>query len=266
MKKLKVGIPDGGAPIGQNPVLRDIFDIENKDAIETLLSTIILGEAQGVILSGCLATGSAGNFAISAGYIFVDAKVLRYPGSTGNSATQYLKIATATEESGVFADGVTRAFIDVETAVEFSTSGGGSGTQYVTLAFATAGLTLSERVGGLINDDAVIDQHLLEARVKIESGTAQLLTKVIDIGNWNMQSSPTVSVTHGLTLSKIVSWNVVVIKDDSTRKAMLQGLAGSSTVIASTFELARTTGEAFDHVDWNAPTFQRGHIYVEYEE
>jgi len=48
MKKLKTTIPDGGAPLGQFPVLRDIFDIETKDAIEAMLSTVIIGETEGI--------------------------------------------------------------------------------------------------------------------------------------------------------------------------------------------------------------------------
>lgn len=155
MKKLKAIIPDGGAPLGQFPVLREIFDTESKNAIEAMLSSVIIGQTQGVILSGCLATGTAGNFAISAGYIFVDGEVLEYLGSTGNSTTVYLKKSTVTEDSGVFADGATKAYIDVNQATAYTTTGGGSGTQYITLVFAVAGQTLADRMGDFINDGTI---------------------------------------------------------------------------------------------------------------
>lgn len=152
MKRLKSSIPNGGAPLGQFPVLRDIFDTENKDAIEALLTTITDGETQGVILSGCEVSGTSGNFAISAGYVYLDGKVLRYPGGSGFSATRYLQKASDTEESGTFADTVVRAYIDVEAAEDAGSAPGG-GVQYVTVTFSGGGQRLVDLLI-TINDQA----------------------------------------------------------------------------------------------------------------
>jgi hypothetical protein len=155
MKKLKATIPDGGAPLGKFPVIRELFDDENKQAIEAILNSVLDGDTEGVILKGCVMSGTAGDFAISAGYIYADGEVLEYSGGSGFSATQYLKKGTVTEESGVFADGLSKAFIDVNVSEAYATTGGGSGTQYITMAFGTAGRTLKNSIGDVINDGVV---------------------------------------------------------------------------------------------------------------
>lgn len=285
MKKLKAIIPTGGAPLGQFPVLRDIFDSETKNAIEAMLSSVIIGETQGVILSGCLATGTAGAFSISAGYIFVDGEVLEFLGSGGHSSTKYLKKAAVTEESGVFADGGTKAYIDVNQADQFSSSGGGAGTQYVTLAFATPGQTLAARMGDFINADSVDgskiadesinsehyadgsidDEHLADARVK--SVGVQLLTKILEIGDWNMDSFGASSlIIHGITLAKIRSVTAIIRNDADTVYNSLEGLGeGGSSAVTSTIQLTRLAAGAFDTTDYDSTSYNRGWITVTYE-
>jgi hypothetical protein len=334
MKKLKLTIPDGGAPLGQFPVIRELFDEETKDAIEAMLSTVIIGQTEGVILSGCLATGTAGNFAISAGYIFVDGLVLRYPGTSGHSATQYLKIATATEESGVFADGGTKAYIDVNTAINFSTSGGGTGTQYITLAFATAGITLASRIGDILNDNIVTTAKILDSNVtanklatnavtsvkinalavttakidalavtlakmaansvdsdqyvdgsiddvhlandKVTSVGVQLLIKVVDIGDWDMDadSAPAVAPTHGLTVSKIRSVSALIRDDAGTglydigigNTVGTSLLNGSVLINGANIQLHRVTPGDFDNTSFDtSSSYNRGFVTIIYE-
>lgn len=118
MRKLKTTIPNGGAPLLEFPVLRTLFDVETKDAIEALLNSITNGDTEGLILSGCTVSGTAGNFAISSGYVYLDGEVLLYSGGSGFSATRYLQKATVTEEGGVFADTVTRNYINVNEATD----------------------------------------------------------------------------------------------------------------------------------------------------
>jgi hypothetical protein len=141
MKRLKPTIPNGGSPLGQYPVLREIFDEENKDAIEAILTSITDGQTQGVILSGCVAAGATPNGTLTAGFVYLDGKVLRLPAQTGLTWPVYIAEAAATEEGGVFADSVTRQYIDVEEA-EVVTSIPGAG-QYVTITDqSTQGRTL----------------------------------------------------------------------------------------------------------------------------
>lgn len=143
MKKLKPTIPNGGSPLGAYPILREIFDDESKDAIEAILNALIDPQTEGVVLSGCIASGLSPNISVTEGYIYVDGEVLRYPGETGLTTPFYLKKDTVMEEGGVFADTVFRNYIDVHTAISFTTIGGGSGTQYIDFdVFSLVGRTL----------------------------------------------------------------------------------------------------------------------------
>ena len=98
------------------------------------------------------------------------------------------------------------------------------------------------------------------------------LEKVIDIGDWNMTSSATLSVAHGLTLSKIRGFDVVIIKDGSTELIPLSAAGsgytevdGSFTVGATNVDMGRRTGGLFD-VSGNFITtsFNRGFITIRY--
>jgi len=290
MKRLKSTIPDGGAPLGEFPVLKDIFDTENKDAIEALLTSITDGETEGVILSGCKVSGSSGDFDISAGYVYLDGKVLRYPGGEGFSATRYLQKASDTEESGTFADTVVRAYIDVEAAEDAGSAPGG-GVQYVTVTHASGGRTLKDRMGDIINDDAVTvakmaansvdsaqyvdgsidDAHLATDRVK--SVGVQLLTKVIEIGDWNMDVDATINVPHGLSINSIRSVFILIRNDDNDLYTPLEhfnnGPVGAydtgSFQIGSTNIVIRRESE-YDNVNYDATSYNRGWITITYEE
>lgn len=257
MKRLKTSIPNGGAPLGEFPVLRDLFDTENKDAIEALLSSITDGETEGVILSGCEVSGTAGDFDISEGYVYLDGKVLRYPGGTGFSATTYLQKAADTEESGTFADTVIKAYIDVETA-EDAGSARGSG-QYVTVTFADGGQTLKDLIGN---------------PVQTEQGETKIKMKVIEIGDWDLDTDMTVTVTHGLTLSSIRSVSVTIRNDaDDTYYTFPAGLnnsgdyleVGGFEIDGTNVKISRTSSPVLDSTDYDSTSYNRGWITITYE-
>jgi hypothetical protein len=264
MKRLKTTIPDGGAPLGQFPVLRDIFDTENKDAIEALLTSITEGETEGVILSGCAVTGTAGNFAISAGYVYLDGKVLRYAGGSGFSATRYLQKAADTEETGAFADTVVRAYIDVETA-EDAVSAPGGGVQYVTVTFASGGRTLNDLINIKIDNRAVLNDGNTGAATTIK-------TKIIEIGDWNMDITSSVNIPHGLAANKIRSVHVIIrnnldnlyspspATDTFTQFELTHNYDATNVIIS------RPNGGVFDSTNYDSTSFNRGWITITYED
>jgi len=256
MKKLKTTIPDGGAPLGEFPVIRKLFDEENKNAIEALLYSITEGETEGVILKGCEVTGTAGDFDIAEGYIYCDGEVLYYAGGTTFAATQYLELETPTEESGTFADAVSRAFIDVRQASEFASAGGGAGTQYVTIAHGATPRTLKDALG--------------DSFVGIESSTPALLTKVIEIGDWNMDTDGSILVTNPIgDKDKIRNIEVMIRPDVGVFLQFNYKLdrdgAGFIDVGSTNIVLARTGAGLFDSADFDSTSYNRGWIALTYE-
>jgi hypothetical protein len=271
MKRLKATIPNGGAPLGQFPVLRDIFDTETKDAIEALLISIVDGETEGVILSGCEVTGTSGNFAISAGYVYLDGKVLRYAGGSGFSATRYLQKAADTEETGAFADAVVRAYIDVETAEDAGSAPGG-GVQYVTVTHASGGRTLNDLIKqqatttvrgmaeiatqGEVNDGSddnrivtpnkianatgIIDtQQLADNAVTNNKIDGETFFKVgrFNVDNWDMNTAPSYTVdisSLGLSTQKDILFAFFNLWDDSGDSVNVFGGSGDITTDSET--------------------------------
>lgn len=97
-------------------------------------------------------------------------------------------------------------------------------------------------------------------------------TKVIAIGDWNMDSTGTLNVAHGLTLSKIRDVGVMIITDGSAfiiPLVVVDGLGavqGSiSQVNATEVRLYRIPSGLFDGTAYNATGFNRGWITITYE-
>lgn len=108
---------------------------------------------------------------------------------------------------------------------------------------------------------------------------AEVLTKIIPIGNWNMQTTGTLAVAHGLTLSKIRSVSAMINIDTSNALYPLTGLVnttpgGSAFADATNINLFRFsdaqaayTGSlsAYENASFSAVAgFNRGWITIEY--
>lgn len=247
MRKLKTTIPDGGAPLLEFPTLKTLFDTENKDAIEVLLNSVVDGETQGVILKGCIATAgaTAGNIDISSGYVYLDGEVLKYPGETDVASPRYIKKATVTEEGGEFADGVIKNYIEVHTAIGFTATTGGAGTQYIEVTSSKAGRSLSD-----------ITKN-------------KLRTKIIDIGDWNMDLDATKQVTHGLAdQTKIRTVDVIIRSDDNVvmQPLVSPNAGGIDDINATVINLFRESAGLFDGTFYDSTSFNRGWITIGYLE
>lgn len=287
MKKLKQTIPDGGAPLLELPVIREIFDDENKDAIEALLYSIVDGETEGMILKGCEVTGTSGDFDVAEGYIYVDGEVLYYAGSTENSTALYLKKATVTEESGVFEDAVTKAFIDVHTATEFSTTGGGSGTQYVDVSHGSTRRTLvqaitdnsgfslpvnsvdsDQYVDGSINEEHIADSQVIKNASGIGS---DIKIKTANLPSWNMDTTASVTFDPGIGVlngMNVLMVQIIIFSDltDPNRPIEAGGYWEVNASDAEEIRVYRTSGGVFDDAEYNATGFNRGRAVLIYSE
>lgn len=94
-----------------------------------------------------------------------------------------------------------------------------------------------------------------------------LHTTVIQIGDWDMDTTTGVSISHGLTLSKIRSISVIVYADAGIAIYDFNGANGESNTVvadATTVGLDRLTGGVFDSISFNQTSFNRGWITIQH--
>lgn len=170
---------------------------------------------------------------------------------------------------------------------------------------ATDSVNASEIVAGAVGTselaaDAVDDTKIGDAKIKKEhinadvvgtglaggAGTAlsvdgivevgasaELKVKVINIGDWNMDSTASVNVAHGVTLDNIRSVDFVIKDDNSTNRYMSRGSTAADgemqmwvdSIGATNIVLARLTGGYFDTAAFDATSFNRGYVTIFYQ-
>jgi hypothetical protein len=99
--------------------------------------------------------------------------------------------------------------------------------------------------------------------------TKILLTKVIEIGNWDMDAGNNVDIITGLPSLKVRSCHIAIINDtaDSIYPLEMSGfhrfyeLVGDIRII-----IDRTLGGTFDNASFDSTPYNRGFVTIEYEE
>ena len=102
--------------------------------------------------------------------------------------------------------------------------------------------------------------------------TANLNTKIIEIGTWNMDTTITVTIAHGLTLSKIRTIKAIIRRDaDDNYSDFPRQAAGASgtdilTSDATNIQLSRGLAGAFDNSNYDTMSGDgnRGWITIQY--
>lgn len=127
-------------------------------------------------------------------------------------------------------------------------------------------------------DDMVSDSNVLvptqqSVKAYIDNRTISLLYKIIDIGDWNMDATTSVSIAHGLTYADIRIVSVQIREDlDTSIYNIITGdsltgeVAGLASVGSTNVGLFRRAGGQFDGVDFDATSFNRGWITIGYIE
>jgi hypothetical protein len=137
----------------------------------------------------------------------------------------------------------------------------------------------SVHFGGAIHADGAIDSDTTISSdgvlmggggVVAGMGNATLLKKIINIGNWDMDATAALNVAHGLTDSKIRSFQAYIIQDATDDYVypidFLSGgaVAGAMALQGDNISLWRTTSGLFDGIDFDATPFNRGWVVIEY--
>lgn len=119
--------------------------------------------------------------------------------------------------------------------------------------------TNAETITGTITSRAVTPANLA-------AKDAGLIRKLIDIGDWNMDLTTSVSKAHGLTRTKIRSVQVLIRNDaDSACYPFLNDHGSSAINIGSTYvEIIRSTGGVFDSSNFDSTSYNRGWILIDY--
>ncbi|WP_420581931.1 hypothetical protein [Reichenbachiella sp.] len=128
----------------------------------------------------------------------------------------------------------------------------------------------SNKVTGLANGSSSSDA-VNKGQLDTVDNKTPLLTKVVNIGDWNMDTTATLSVSHGLTLSKIRRVTAIIRADNDANYFQIDSgnAAGDIqgavfSISTTTVQLSRTTGGQFDHTDFNSTSFNRGWIVIDY--
>jgi len=104
----------------------------------------------------------------------------------------------------------------------------------------------------------------------VKNVTGGLNTKVIDIGDWDMDADTFAQVAHGLTLSKIRSISALIRRDDDLFRYDFMAFNSSGTgahyinASSTNVSLFRHTSGTFDSTNYNATAFNRGWITIQY--
>lgn len=110
--------------------------------------------------------------------------------------------------------------------------------------------------------------------IKAVSGE-YLATKVVEIGDWNMQTSVSVNVAHGLGVDfiKIRSISVIIRNDGGNLYYKLERInttggaeGGIVDVGSASIRCGRLTGGFFDAVGFSTTPYNRGWVTFQYED
>ncbi len=103
--------------------------------------------------------------------------------------------------------------------------------------------------------------------------SAELKVKVINIGDWNMDTTVNVSVAHGLSLANIRAVTVLIRNDDGSGFYPLDKAEGDFADVSGIFDMASVPGNVnlyrfttgfFDAALFDSTSYNRGWITIWY--
>ena len=104
--------------------------------------------------------------------------------------------------------------------------------------------------------------------VQMGSADTAMQRKIVDIGDWNMNTTDSINVAHGLTLSKIRSFKITIRSDAGSLYDLMiaeaSQVAGYAHIDATNVVLGRTISGFFDSGSFDSTSYNRGWIVIEY--
>ena len=105
------------------------------------------------------------------------------------------------------------------------------------------------------------------------SSTDLVLSRVIDIGDWDMDTAASLNVDYksalgALSLKRVVGLNIMIMNDDEDTfydASLIKDGLDSVNIDATDITLVRTAGGFFDNVNFNSTSITtRGKIEIKY--
>jgi len=129
--------------------------------------------------------------------------------------------------------------------------------------------TQTEVNDGLATSRAVVPSTLKGVTDVINDKFGGVGTKVIEIGDWNMDSTSIVSINHNLTFTDIIGIQILIRDDGNSLKTELSHL--DSTTVSGTYSInstlvtmIRTSGGFYDNTTYDQTSFNRGWVILSY--
>lgn len=151
----------------------------------------------------------------------------------------------------------------------------------ITFSDGTTGNVHKIRLYEIVDD--VTGSGVVDYADLVFLNNVKLSNKIIPIGDWNMDSTSSVLITHGLDYTKIKSINVIIRNDSDTERLPLLPIVGSNLFAGGTFEFDSTsiflrcfanaeatsffngaTTSAFDNTNHDSTSYNRGWVNIEF--
>jgi len=222
-------------------------------------------------LSDRYACASTSSVAIGTGL-----KTFTVPANMDYALNQYVRITSASNTLNYMA-GLVFSYtvaLGVGTLVVFVDDAGGSGT-HANWNIRLSGRAVSDQnavnagtnVAGIVTPATLA---LAKTVMGVDGGIG-LRTKIVQIGDWNMDSTQSVTIAHGLTYGNIRSV-AAFIRNDANASVLPIDAAnpldwlcdGRLAWSSSSVVLSRRPSGFFDDNDYSATSYNRGFIVIEY--
>lgn len=134
-------------------------------------------------------------------------------------------------------------------------------------------ITTIDQIDTITTIDDITNAFNANGGIDIGGNGTVIKKKNINIGDWNMDSTLSVSVNHGLTFDNILSVTVIIINDAGSSLYPIDFInVGTSTVPSGSWSinttqviLRRSGTEFFDNAAFDSTSYNRGFIYIVYE-
>lgn len=254
-------------------------------ALGDALGRLGISTSDPYIVQGCSATVASSKLTVTAGYIYLGGEIVQVDAQTDvplgvGETTWIYQVQTTYEAAGdkVYKNSISRQTYEKKRGVLTGVVSVGAGElayngdRLVDVFADQLRASTPEAQALLINNKFITPATLAD----VNGGT---LTKVVTIGDWDMDTVDEVEVAHGISNAKNIRVAGVMIRDDADllynplNVTDLAGLCMGSVVNVNapagtpgtTILLRRTTGGLFDGTFYNSTSFNRGWITIQYE-
>ncbi len=245
----------GGFPLVLNDLRQFFGRLDSpSEGIYQAFNNILRGYGDNFIVQGVILSGGTGAFSITEGWVLLDGELVKVDAQTFDEATdnRFVKVTTFDSRgTKTFLNGSINETYEKNRAVVQGTSG----NLPVIFPDRFAELNIAETISA-----------------SLIFSTTSIKKKIIEIGDWNMFVTVSVDIPHSLfEFKKARVTSVSIINDTETDIIDLgfvqsgASLAQGASVRATIVRLVREANGVFDNTGYNATSFNRGHITLEYE-